>query len=56
MTIAQTQNTAEQLLRDAGIPYAHLDGSTRRRQDVIDSFKEGQQPVFLQGRLDLVGT
>ncbi|MFF5626608.1 SNF2-related protein [Microbacterium sp. NPDC012755] len=31
----------------AGIPYAHLDGSTRRRQDVIDGFKSGQQPVFL---------
>nr|WP_314846010.1 DEAD/DEAH box helicase [uncultured Microbacterium sp.] len=31
----------------AGIPYAHLDGSTRRRQDVIDGFKTGQQPVFL---------
>ncbi|MFT4158319.1 MAG: DEAD/DEAH box helicase [Microbacterium sp.] len=31
----------------AGIPFAHLDGSTRRRQDVIDSFKAGEQPVFL---------
>ncbi|MBO0979057.1 DEAD/DEAH box helicase [Microbacterium sp. SD291] len=34
-------------LDDAGIPYAHLDGSTRRRQDVIDGFKAGEQPVFL---------
>lgn len=31
----------------AGIPYAHLDGSTRRRQEVIDGFKAGEQPVFL---------
>lgn len=38
---------AARRLRDAGIPYAHLDGSTRRRQDVIESFKDGQQPVFL---------
>ncbi|GAT73179.1 superfamily II DNA/RNA helicase, SNF2 family [Microbacterium sp. HM58-2] len=34
-------------LEDAGIPYAHLDGSTRRRQDVVDGFKTGEQPVFL---------
>ncbi|MFT4260109.1 SNF2-related protein [Microbacterium sp.] len=34
-------------LDDAGIPYAHLDGSTRRRQEVIDGFKTGEQPVFL---------
>jgi len=34
-------------LDEAGIPYAHLDGSTRRRQDVIDGFKAGEQPVFL---------
>ncbi len=31
----------------AGIPYAHLDGSTRHRQDVVDGFKAGEQPVFL---------
>ena len=31
----------------AGIPYAHLDGSTRRRQDVVDGFRTGEQPVFL---------
>ena len=31
----------------AGIPYAHLDGSTRRRQDVVDRFRAGAQPVFL---------
>ncbi|MFF1541586.1 DEAD/DEAH box helicase [Microbacterium sp. NPDC058269] len=31
----------------AGIPYAHLDGSTRHRQKVIDSFTSGEQPVFL---------
>lgn len=34
-------------LSEAGIPYARLDGSTRRREDVIDSFKTGEQPVFL---------
>ena len=38
---------AAQRLDQAGIPYAHLDGSTRRRQDVIDGFKAGEQPVFL---------
>ncbi|MFK4760769.1 SNF2-related protein [Microbacterium sp. ZW T5_45] len=38
---------AAERLREAGIPYAHLDGSTRRRQDVIDGFKTGEQPVFL---------
>ena len=34
-------------LEAAGIPYAHLDGSTRRREQVIDGFKAGEQPVFL---------
>jgi len=34
-------------LEAAGIPYAHLDGSTRRRQDVIDGFRAGEQVVFL---------
>ena len=31
----------------AGIPYAHLDGSTRHRQKVVDGFTSGEQPVFL---------
>ncbi|WP_029259257.1 MULTISPECIES: DEAD/DEAH box helicase [unclassified Microbacterium] len=31
----------------AGIPYAHLDGSTRHRQKVVESFTSGEQPVFL---------
>ncbi len=31
----------------AGIPYAYLDGSTRRRAAVINGFREGVQPVFL---------
>ena len=31
----------------AGIPYAHLDGSIRDRQRVIDGFRDGSQPVFL---------
>ncbi|MDQ0725436.1 DEAD/DEAH box helicase [Microbacterium sp. W4I20] len=31
----------------AGVPYAHLDGSTRRRQDVVDGFRSGDQVVFL---------
>ncbi|WP_288969711.1 DEAD/DEAH box helicase [uncultured Microbacterium sp.] len=31
----------------AGIPYAHLDGSTRHRQKVVESFTSGVQPVFL---------
>ncbi|AZS47147.1 DEAD/DEAH box helicase [Microbacterium oxydans] len=34
-------------LDDAGIPYAHLDGSTRHRQKVVESFTSGVQPVFL---------
>lgn len=38
---------AAERLTEAGIPYAHLDGSTRRRQEVIDGFKTGEQPVFL---------
>ncbi|KNC20233.1 hypothetical protein AC792_01865 [Arthrobacter sp. RIT-PI-e] len=40
------KKAAEQL--DArGIEYAYLDGSTRSRGEVIDSFKEGRAPVFL---------
>lgn len=31
----------------AGIPYAHLVGSTRHRQKVVESFTSGVQPVFL---------
>ncbi|MGM1016331.1 MAG: DEAD/DEAH box helicase [Actinomycetota bacterium] len=31
----------------AGIAYAFLDGSTRRRQDVVDGFRDGDAPVFL---------
>ncbi|WP_144881100.1 DEAD/DEAH box helicase [Microbacterium paraoxydans] len=31
----------------AGIPYAHLDGSTRHREQVVADFAEGEQPVFL---------
>lgn len=31
----------------AGIPYAHLDGSTRHRQQVVEGFASGEQPVFL---------
>ncbi|WP_338371935.1 C-terminal helicase domain-containing protein, partial [Enterococcus faecium] len=31
----------------AGIPYTHLDGSTRHRQQVVDGFTSGEQPVFL---------
>ncbi|MGB3373717.1 MAG: DEAD/DEAH box helicase, partial [Microbacterium sp.] len=34
-------------LTAAGIDHVHLDGSTRRRSDVIDSFRGGEQPVFL---------
>ncbi|WP_157356978.1 DEAD/DEAH box helicase [Arthrobacter sp. U41] len=30
-----------------GIPYAYLDGKTRRRGDVIEQFKSGNAPVFL---------
>ncbi len=40
------KKAAEQL--DArGIAYAYLDGSTRSRGEVIDSFKDGEAPVFL---------
>ncbi|HWD61261.1 MAG TPA: DEAD/DEAH box helicase, partial [Humibacter sp.] len=37
----------EERLNRAGIPYAYLDGSTRRRTDVINGFREGDAPVFL---------
>jgi len=38
---------AAERLQDAGIEYSYLDGSTRRRQDVIADFRAGEQPVFL---------
>jgi SNF2 family DNA or RNA helicase len=34
-------------LTAAGIEHVHLDGSTRRRSEVIESFRGGDQPVFL---------
>jgi superfamily II DNA or RNA helicase len=34
-------------LREQGIDHAYLDGSTRRRGEVIDGFKNGDAPVFL---------
>ncbi|WP_293773784.1 DEAD/DEAH box helicase [Sporichthya sp.] len=34
-------------LGDAGVAFARLDGSTRRRGEVIDAFKTGTAPVFL---------
>ncbi|GAB3394523.1 hypothetical protein GCM10027568_25300 [Humibacter soli] len=37
----------EERLDGAGIAYAYLDGSTRRRADVIRGFREGDEPVFL---------
>ncbi|UJP11008.1 SNF2 family helicase [Microbacterium sp. KUDC0406] len=38
---------AEQRLRDAGIAYSRLDGATRKRGDVVDGFRGGDQTVFL---------
>ncbi|MGW9626460.1 SNF2-related protein [Microbacterium sp. NPDC055521] len=38
---------AAERLRAAGIAYDYLDGSTRRRDDVIDGFRSGEAPVFL---------
>ncbi|GEL45410.1 DNA helicase [Cellulomonas hominis] len=34
-------------LTAAGVEFAYLDGSTTRRADVIDGFREGDAPVFL---------
>ncbi|MDN6178007.1 MAG: DEAD/DEAH box helicase, partial [Micrococcaceae bacterium] len=34
-------------LDDEGVDYAYLDGSTRRRSEVIEEFKSGRAPVFL---------
>ncbi|GAB2891494.1 SNF2-related protein [Neomicrococcus lactis] len=38
---------AEDRLEAAGVEYAYLDGSTKNRAQVINSFKEGGAPVFL---------
>ncbi|MDQ1177821.1 DEAD/DEAH box helicase [Microbacterium sp. SORGH_AS_0421] len=38
---------AAERLDAAGLSYAHLDGSTTRRGDVIDGFRGGDTPVFL---------
>ncbi|MFE6733560.1 SNF2-related protein [Microbacterium sp. NPDC057650] len=38
---------AEQRLKDAGIPYSRLDGTTRKRGEVVGDFREGDQTVFL---------
>jgi superfamily II DNA or RNA helicase len=38
---------AAERLSAAGIPFAHLDGSSRRRQDIVNGFRDGVQPVFL---------
>lgn len=38
---------AAQRLDAEGLSYAHLDGSTTRRGDVIDGFRGGDAPVFL---------
>src|SRR5690606_36168042 len=38
---------AAERLRLAGIPYVYLDGSTRRREEVIAEFRGGDAPVFL---------
>ncbi|WP_308490856.1 DEAD/DEAH box helicase [Microbacterium terrisoli] len=40
------QQAAERL-DAAGLAYEYLDGSTRKRADVISSFRDGQAPVFL---------
>jgi SNF2 family DNA or RNA helicase len=34
-------------LESLGVPYEYLDGSSRRRKDIIDRFKQGDAPVFL---------
>ncbi len=38
---------AAEVCAELGIPYVYLDGSTRRRAEVIDRFKDGTAPVFL---------
>jgi superfamily II DNA or RNA helicase len=34
-------------LDSSGIPYAYIDGRTRKRQQAIDAFKHGEAPVFV---------
>jgi SNF2 family DNA or RNA helicase len=34
-------------LEGLGIPYVYLDGSTRKRGEVVEEFRSGQAPVFL---------
>lgn len=36
-----------QALEEVGIPYLYLDGTTRRRGQVIEAFDRGEAPVFL---------
>ncbi|MFD2027403.1 SNF2-related protein [Promicromonospora aerolata] len=38
---------AAEVCASLGIPYEYLDGSTRKRAEVIGRFKEGRAPVFL---------
>jgi len=38
---------AAERMAAAGIAYEYLDGSTRRRADVIQAFRDGDAPVFL---------
>ncbi|MFS0852083.1 DEAD/DEAH box helicase [Microbacterium sp. 179-I 3D4 NHS] len=38
---------AAERLSASGIPFAHLDGSSLRRQEIVDGFRDGVQPVFL---------
>ncbi len=38
---------AAERLDAAGLSYAHLDGSTARRGEVVEGFREGDAPVFL---------
>jgi superfamily II DNA or RNA helicase len=38
---------AKARLDEAGIDYCYLDGSTRRRPEVLESFRSGDAPVFL---------
>ena len=46
-TFTRFLGRAKERLDDAGIAYAYLDGRTRRREDAIARFKEGEAPVFL---------
>ena len=34
-------------LRERGVDYAYLDGSTRDRREAVESFRQGDAPVFL---------